>query len=190
MPNWCNNTLQFESRKPIRDFLMPYLNEMEDGGYEFDFNKIIPVPEDLNITCQPSTKDEELQKKYDANQLKHGFRTWYEFSVAKWGTKWCGSGDFNHDDTAFVFDTAWSPSTPITEKLAKKLEGDEMLIHNYIEIGMEFCGKFVAGNLGGVDEYYNKIKDAPQALLDELGWEPWEDEEIDEDEEMEEDEKP
>jgi hypothetical protein len=171
MPNWCHNVLQLESRKSIRDLLEPYLKEREDGGYDFDFNKIIPIPEDLHITCQPGTKNEELQKLYDANTVKHGFRSWYEFCVANWGTKWSASGDFNHGDTAFIFETAWSPSTPITEELAKKLEGDETLIHNYIEEGMGFCGKFIAGNLGGVDECYDDIKTAPQSLLDELGYE-------------------
>jgi hypothetical protein len=174
MPNWCHNVLELNSKKSIRDLLKPYLVEREDGGYGFDFNKIIPVPEDLNITCHPGTKDEELQKLYDANTIKHGFRSWYEFCVANWGTKWSPSGDFNYDDTAFIFETAWSPSTPITEKLAKNLEEDEMLIHSYIEEGMGYCGKFVAGNEGGVDEYYDNIEDAPQELKDEFGWEPYE----------------
>jgi hypothetical protein len=187
MPNWCHNILKFDNEKPIRDFLMPYLNEMEDGGYEFDFNKIIPVPDDLIISCKHGTKDEELQKLYDANTIKHGFRTWYEFCVFHWGTKWNGSGDFSPDDIAFVFETAWSPSLPITEELAKKLEGDETLIHNYIEEGMGFCGKFIAGNLGGIDEFYDDIKTAPQALKDELGYEPWEEEELDEEEESKQD---
>jgi hypothetical protein len=190
MPNWCNNTIQFESGKPIRDFLSPYLNKMEDGGYEFDFNKIIPVPADLVITSAPGTKDAELQAKYKANTEKHGYANWYDFCIERWGTKWNGSGDFSHDDKAFIFETAWSPSLQITEKLAEQLPNDEMLIHNYIEEGMDFCGKFVAGNLGGADEFYNKISDAPQSLKDELGYEPWEEEELDEDDDLVEDSKP
>jgi hypothetical protein len=174
--NQLENTLQLESGKPIRDLLSPYLNQIDDGGYEFDFNKIIPIPEDLNIESRQGKIDDDLQDIYETNMFKHGFRTWYEFCVVNWGTKWKATGDFNYDDTAFTFETAWSPSLPITEELAKKLEGDETLIHNYIETGMGFCGKFVAGNLGGIDEFYDDIKNAPQSLKDELGWEPWEEE--------------
>jgi hypothetical protein len=176
MPNWCNNTIQLESGKPIRELLSPYLNQIDDGGYEFDFNKIIPIPEDLNVSSERGTDNEELKKIYESNMEKYGFQTWYDFCVNKWGTKWIGSGDFNYDDTSFTFETAWSPSLPITEELAKKLEGDETFIHNYIEEGMGFCGKFIAGNLGGIDEFYEYVINSPQSLKDELGWEPWEEE--------------
>lgn len=183
MPNWCGNTLTFESRKSIREFLEPYVTKTKDGDYEFDFDKIIPVPDALRITAQPGTTDKELQERYKSNEEKYGFAHWYDFCVAKWGTKWTGQGDFNHDETAFVFQTAWSPPTPIIEELAKKLPDDEMLILDYIEEGDDYCGKYVAGNEGGIDECYSPISDAPRSMKDEHGWEPWDEEDDEEDEE-------
>lgn len=180
MPNWCNNTLTFESGKPIREFLEPYITKSKDGDYEFDFDKIIPVPDSLRITSQHGNVPEELQKQYESNLEKYGYETWYGFCVAKWGTKWTGVGNFNHDDTCFSFDTAWSPPLPVIEELAKKLPDDEMLILNYIEEGEDYCGKFIAGNDSGIDEYYNDINDAPLSLKYELGLEPWEDEDEEE----------
>jgi hypothetical protein len=177
MPNYCNNTLQLESGKPIREFLQPYIIKSKDGDYEFDFNKIIPIPEDLKCAASFGTKDSDEQKLYEQNINKHGYAHWYDFCVAKWGTKWTGQGDFNYDDTCLSFETAWSPPIPVIEELAKKLPDDETLILNYIEEGEDYCGKYIAGNQGGVDESYSPIKDAPQCLLDELGWEPWEEEE-------------
>lgn len=180
MPNWCNNILRLESGKPIQEFLEPYLIKDKEGygEYEFDFNKIIPVPEDLNITAQPATADKELQEKYHLNLSKHGYANWWDFCVDKWGTKWTGEGHFNHNETAFSFQTAWSPPMGVIEELAKKLPDDEMLILDYIEEGMDFCGKFLAGNKCGIDsEYYSPISNAPESMHQLFGWEPWEEEE-------------
>jgi hypothetical protein len=46
MPNWCNNHLRLESGKSIQEFLEPYI-ESVDSVIHFDFNKVIPIPEDL-----------------------------------------------------------------------------------------------------------------------------------------------
>jgi hypothetical protein len=181
MPNWCNNTLRLDSGKSIREFLSPYIEEV-DSVIHFDFNKIIPVPDELKITSQYNDISDDLQKQYDSNMQKYGHKTWYDFCIAKWGTKWTAEGGFNDDETAMWFETAWSPPIGIIEELAKKLPDDDTLILNYIEEGEDYCGKYVAGNQGGVDEEYSPIKDAPKSLLDELGWEPWEDEEEDEEE--------
>lgn len=178
MPNWCYNTLQLESGKSVEDLIKPYLVYGEDGELEFDFDKVIPIPEDLKITASFGTQDKELQEKYETNRFKHGFENWYDFCVQKWGTKWRGGcGQLNEDGSSISFDTAWSPPIPVIEEIAKKLPDDDMLILNYIEEGEGYCGKYVAGNEGGVDEFYDNIKDAPESLKEELGWEPWEEEE-------------
>lgn len=183
MPNWCNNHLRLESGKSIQEFLEPYITKSEnDSVYEFDFDKIIPVPEDLRITAQPGTADRELLEKYKANEEKHGFAHWYDFCYAKWGTKWTAEGEFTQDETMMWFESAWAPPIPIIEELAKKLPDDEMLILDYMEEGEDYCGKYVAGNQGGTNESYSPIKDAPQCLKDEFCWEPWEDEEEEEEE--------
>jgi hypothetical protein len=48
-----------------------------------------------------------------------GYCSWYEWSRAKWGTKWnsCGTKIVNEEELEFVFDTAWAFPEPIFEKL-------------------------------------------------------------------------
>jgi hypothetical protein len=119
-------------------------------GYTFDFQKIIPM-------------DEELCKG----------EGWYDWCIQNWGTKWSGyDGRFNDEQTAFSFDTAWSPPLPIIKKLAE-ITGQTFVL-GYIEQGNFFCGKYTASPEEDYDEFYNDIKSAPQELQDELGYEPWE----------------
>ena len=153
MPNHNNNQLKLESGEDLLSVLNPYLIEATSNGYTeytFDFQKIIPM-------------DEKLLEGED----------WYDWRVKNWGTKWDGGdGRFNDDQTAFTFDTAWSPPLPIIKKLAE-LTGQTFILQ-YMELGMFFCGEYTASPEDDCDEFYNDIKSAPQELLDSLGYEPWE----------------
>jgi len=150
MPNHCNNQLTLASGQDILNVLNPYLTLTGDNDYTFDFQKIIPM-------------DEELCKG----------EGWYDWCIQNWGTKWTGyDGRFNEDQTAFTFDTAWSPPLPVIKKLAE-LTGETFILE-YIEEGMFFCGRYTAGQDGDYDEFYNDIKEAPQELKDSLGYVPWE----------------
>jgi hypothetical protein len=183
MPNWCNNTLRLESGKSIQKFLEPYIEEV-DSVFHFDFNKVIPIPDDLMTEARFGEVTGDLQKKYDSNMEKYGYTHWYDFCVAKWGTKWSAEGEFTQDETMMWFDTAWSPPIGVIEELAKKLPDDDLLILDYMEEGENYCGKYVAGNQGGTDESYSPIDNAPQCIKDEFGWEPWNNEDEDEEEEV------
>lgn len=92
MPNHNNNQLTLASGEDLLSVLNPYLIEATSCGYTeytFDFQTIIPM-------------DEKLLEGED----------WYDWRVKNWGTKWEGyGGRFNDDQTAFTFDTAWSPPT-------------------------------------------------------------------------------
>jgi hypothetical protein len=153
MPNHCNNQLTLASGEDLLSVLNPYLIEATSGGYTeytFDFQNIIPM-------------DEKLLEGED----------WYGWRVENWGTKWDGyEGRFNDDQTAFSFCTAWSPPLPIVKKLAE-ITGQTFVL-GYIEEGMFFCGKYTASPEEDYDEYYNDIKSAPEELLNELGYEEWE----------------
>jgi hypothetical protein len=157
MPNHCNNQLTLESGQDILNVLNPYLtfkgeDIIECNEYDFDFHKIIPEP-----------NGEEKNEN------------WYQWRLDNWGTKWTGyDGRLNDDQTAFTFNTAWSPPLPIIKKLAE-LTGETFILE-YIEEGMFFCGRYTAGQDGDYDEYYDDIKSAPQELKDSLGYVPWEEE--------------
>jgi hypothetical protein len=150
MPNHCNNQLKLESGQDILNVLNPYLTFKGDDDYTFDFNKIIPEP----------NGEEENEN-------------WYQWRLDNWGTKWTGyDGRFNEDQTAFTFDTAWSSPLPVIKKLAE-LTGETFILE-YIEYGMFFCGRYTASPTEDYDEFYDDIKSAPQELLNELGYEEWE----------------
>jgi len=65
-------------------------------------------------------------EQYQSNFLKYGCCTWYEWHCEHWGTKWaCDEFSFEdceHEGAPAIrmhFDTAWSPSLPITERLSE-----------------------------------------------------------------------
>lgn len=84
----------------------------------FDFNTIIPMPVVLEGTVSPSRGDEHNRRA----EAETGFSNWYDWAIAKWGTKW-GAYDYEErerDDGRFVFkfETAWSFPRPVFEALA------------------------------------------------------------------------
>ena len=158
MPNWCINNVQVAGTKEFIEALAAATNER---GF---CNFIKPVPAALLETTAGSFGDADQQAALElqeaANVAEHGYKNWYDFCVAEWGTKWDvgGSDDCNIDVTEdtgtgkwvlnFSFDSAWSPPIEIYEAIAEA--GHEIEAY-YYEPGMAFCGKF--SNDGG-DEYY------------------------------------
>lgn len=158
MPNWCNNNVQVAGSKEFIDALAAAATA---GGF---CNFIKPVPAALLETTAGSFGDPDQQAALElqeaANIAEHGYKNWYDFCVAEWGTKWdVGNEDsyieVTQDSGAedkwylnFSFDSAWSPPIEIYEAIAEA--GHEIEAY-YYEPGMAFCGKF--SNDGG-DEYY------------------------------------
>jgi hypothetical protein len=172
MPNHCTNQLYCEDG----DFnsIIEQFKSIDHTGETFlDFEKIIPIPDDLRIESSPGTKDKELKKKYKSNSKKHGFETWYDFCVNQWGTKW-NSYDCTFNDAGMCFLTAWSPPQGIIKELAKRT--GKTFVLEYIEEGCDFCGRYIAGPETILDEAYSPISDAPESLKESLGYQPWEEE--------------
>ena len=71
---------------------------------------------------------------------RYGYKDWYDWSIANWGTKWNATTISVDDDTeAIEFDTAWSMPEPVFKAIAKHtplrvLYADEDLGNN---CGME-----------------------------------------------------
>jgi hypothetical protein len=180
MPNWCNNSIKLHNcDEPFDQVVKDYLtteNAIEppiEGGITetiLDFNKIVPMPEELKNTTSPAPKDinPELQKTLVE---KYGADNWYDWCVKNWGTKW-NCCDPYLADTGMSFTTAWSPPCPVIVALAKKLNKDIRM--TYIEEGMAFCGEFFAYADGTSEDNEYDISNAPQELLDEVGYEEWE----------------
>lgn len=152
MPNWCSNHITVRGTDPVA---IKRLADAFDNG-EF-CGTVVPMPEELNITSGrlgDGAEQRELERKTAENIEKHGFANWYDFNVAKWGTKWeiGGNGDQaerDEDGLGFSapFDSAWSPPIGVCEALVE--QGFEVVLY-YYEPGMGYCGKFE----DGCDEYY------------------------------------
>lgn len=202
MANWVRTKIVFNGEKnridEIRN-LVKSVNKGEDGTNllpnEFDFNKIIPMPEDLNIESSSSgesamrylllkakssfslndddlsfiekmekmkeeqpevfNEDIELGKKYLCNISKYGYRDWYLWSYANWGTKWNSSESDWVCDNVVMFDTAWSFAYPVIKKLSE-LFPDVEICFTYADEDSG-CntgnGKFLNGVEGEDSEY-------------------------------------
>jgi hypothetical protein len=93
-----------------------------------------------------------LELQEDINVKKFGFKNWYDWQVANWGTKWdiCEATITPSDDgysATLGFDTAWSPPIAAYEKL---LDLGFSIRAYYYEPGMCFAGIWE----DGVDDFY------------------------------------
>lgn len=138
MPNHVTNILTInESEEKVRKFLDAVKGEKSD----FDFNKIIPMPEELSIeSCSTgehgmsfllgdksaldgydAKRREEairLGAKYLVNIALYGAQDWYDWCRANWGTKW-NAYDIDVDGNKIRFDTAWNAPAPVYRKIAE-----------------------------------------------------------------------
>ena len=170
MPNWCNNHITVRGTDPAA---IKRLADAFDAG-EF-CGTVVPMPDELNITSGSlgdPVEQAELEAKSAANLEKHGFANWYDFNVAKWGTKWeiGGNGDVAEIDVdglsfSAPFESAWSPPIGVCEALAE--QGFDVTLY-YYEPGMGYVGKWE----DGFDDYYEyegeTSKTVRAAIGDEL----------------------
>lgn len=170
MPNWCENELTVSGPKAdIERLLQKVHGEKEDEV--LDFNKVIPYPEKFRAMDRKAREHarmitqmsaEELQKyvkKHGSSIPKDGYNSGgYEWCVHTWGTKW------NADEciirrgaksVKFLFNTAWSPSIPITDVLAQQFPTLRFK-HEYWECGMGYKGKSVFKDGILIDEDYSE----------------------------------
>ena len=171
MPNWCNNIATLTNSKGMIDKVV--------AGAEADgvLQALIPVPEELRDTTAGSYGDSDKQRALEAqeasNLAKYGYKNWYDYCVAEWGTKWdlCEVAVNRVDDetVTLTFDTAWSPPIEAYEKLIEMGFG---VTAYYYEPGMQFAGIWI----DGVDDCYSDWGDSqgaidtlPQELDDTFG---------------------
>jgi hypothetical protein len=149
MPNWCNNTVEISHPDTAKVYEL--VEAINAGKF---CNYAIPVPESLNIVAG-SVGDPDQQKKLEEdtarNIEKHGYGNWYDYCVARWGTKWDVDAyetveyDDQHDGNSitFGFDSAWSPPTGVYEALVE--QGFSVKAY-YYESGMGFAGVWNNGD--------------------------------------------
>jgi len=192
MPNHCTNLLSCTSGKSIGEVIKPYLR---DDGKSIDFEKIVPVPYSINHLDKMNGIDMDwdapegqklpdwfkeqakalVKSLADYNEKTHGYRSAYDFHVAKWDTKWNAYSCYTLEDddikvediTSIGFQTAWSPPINVIRELAK-LTG-ECFRMSYYDEGWMFGGEyFVNADGSETDNCYEDIDDCPDHLKEEL----------------------
>lgn len=136
MPNWCSNSLEItgpvEAVKNLEAFVGRPLTEGEQTIQE-------PIFSLANI--KPSTPD--IDPKHALFPSK-GEDDWWHNNVNSWGTKWdvYGEGVGKSSGDGYVnysFDSAWSPPTPVIERLAQ-IFPEVSIKFSYYETGCDFWG--------------------------------------------------
>jgi hypothetical protein len=111
MPNWVHHHLTITGPAEERERFLQECFTASGEGPELDFNKLIPMPEDVKA----STK--EPGPCFPAHSL------WYDWCCDNWGTKWnaSGGGITKEGDSLYLsFDTAWAPPEPIFHEIATR----------------------------------------------------------------------
>lgn len=130
MPNHITNIVAVSGDESRVQSMLKEIQTDEYGVGSVDFNKIIPMPDDVDS------------------------HYWY---IAKWGTKWNSYGytaDTGFKDGKLTFLTAWSAPHPILEKLSE-MYPDIKFEHEWADedIGMN-CGRYVYFDDERTEEYY------------------------------------
>lgn len=190
MPNWCSNVVTMSHTD---------IGQVERARDAFLADKLmqtlVPCPTELHdetpIGEDFMVRDEE---RMASNFQKFGYRSWYEWHLDQWGTKWDVSSegmsvdDYPIDGNSITisFDSAWSPPIAFYQALEEQGWTVDAFYH---EPGMEFCGRYTDGD----DDCYDlseaedsewvkeNIPDEINEMFNISGW--MEDSEFDEEEE-------
>jgi len=124
MPNMCENRLIVRGDAAEIERMLQFV---KSDRTPFDFEKILPIPKRFR------------NRKRITQKLVNQEISW---CVNRWGTKWGGldAEIFRWEKEIWIdFETAWSPSVPVTGKLAYKFPTLEIM-HIYCEPDMDFGG--------------------------------------------------
>ena len=162
MPNWCSNNLSVYGKT---EDMKKFMEVITIGDDEYSLlEKLYPTPEELNIGDVSFTVDEQQQTNFD----KYGYKSWYDWRIAKWGCKWPESDlhlgqDYteNLDGTsvvAFNFESPWCSPLEAFDKISMDYPNLLFAIY-YEETGMAFCGKTIWAKGERVENYQAELID-------------------------------
>jgi hypothetical protein len=169
MPNWCDNNVT------IRHDDQNKLKELHDAMLAGNFFKtVIPIPEELKnpLASSYGGKDGELKNNYRKKMLKkHGFESWYDFCIEKWGTKWdveINSPNLTKDKLFASFSSAWAPPIGIYKELTR--QGFDVDA-KYCEFGVGFAGTYTSEDGEHDYNFFDDIdhESMPEELDEEFG---------------------
>ena len=148
MPNHCTNNLTITGNKDeIRRFHTAIIQGEKQEWEQFRIlDNLLPTPEELRNTVKGyvgEDKQEELERQYQNNLLKYGFKDWYDWSCANYGSKWSDyEGSFSSIGDEYLmlsFNSAWSPIQIGIENVSKQFPTLNFLL-SWHEGGCAFLG--------------------------------------------------
>lgn len=181
MPNHCNNTTTIIGPESEITKLYEIFTVQDETQMESVLTRLFPVPKELMV---PSThipgdnynhvmsfvergmlsleeanerieRDKELYDVYQKNIENFGYKDWYDWSIANYGTKW---GDYNHRNEieivdyngekgiVLIYDTAWGPFEENFWIRVSKSFPNCSFETSFYETGMNFLGVAYAKN--------------------------------------------
>lgn len=168
MPNYCevDVVITFNNQQEYAEFVRiadieettdPYLGFASDErGYGL-FDRFVPTPEEML-----------------------GNEDWWGWRLNNWGTKWNPViHQFSHGDgqVVLVMNTAWSPPKEFFETFHNMFPSTVIKM-DYLEEGMNYCGKCEISDGDVYDRYINQIPAQAYvelgAVLDKKGFVDWE----------------
>ena len=159
MPNWTSNfiTISHEDSSEIDKIV----NRPEEQGI---LQTLIPCPAELNdddLTTWSHGPEQEAREKKQALMVeKYGFKSWYDWNIANWGTKWdlCDVEVTRVDDNTITIScqTAWSPPVTAFETLYDQGFNVRCL---YVGEGNEYAGIWEDGG----DNYISNFSTSEEA---------------------------
>lgn len=136
MPNHVQNKITFTcEEEKLKSILAELGTHTEEENTDFDFNKVVPMPENI---FKGSLGNAEREK--------YGKNNWYDWSWENWGTKWNAYETYIDGDGTLCFWTAWSAPIPVIDALAKKYPD--------VDIHHEWADEDLGQNCGTCD-YHN-----------------------------------
>lgn len=173
MPNHIYSQLRAEASP---NTLQTFIDFVKDDKVALSTDKIIPMPQELRKVSSPvRVVSEEEYAQWEAKPKtsewdsygpitermrseylkKFGATDWYTWANKHWGTKWgfynIGEWEVNDNIATISFQTAWSPATPVVEKLAS-LFPEATILYSFADEGGNFVGNELYKNGEKIEE--------------------------------------
>lgn len=151
MPNWVTNEVRLHGGESHIRQLLEQIKKDEFGIGTIDFEKIIPMPDNI---FRGALGQKEMEQ--------YGKENWYDWSLANWGTKWNSYGYTKGEDYApkdgetpyLRFCTAWAVPHPILQKLSEMFP-DIRIEHEWADEDIGYnCGRHEYYDGERTEEYY------------------------------------
>lgn len=157
MPNYCTNNLKVSGDeteiKRFHEAIIKNEDERKDYNQFSILDNLFPTPAELSATPKgsfgESDKQKQMEEQNKANIAKFGYKDWYDWNCANYGSKWSDFdgvfGEITPTELNMTFMSAWSPIGQGIRNVSKQFPTLDFIL-TYEEGGMAFCGGYAFRN--------------------------------------------